>query len=110
MYLQPPAHAGSSLADFSTLKVEAIHFSETSVRTRSTQRHIPEDDILQNIFIDRLMNCCEFSVGSIEPNSCSISEAYISLVEIKFSAELNIDRGNRLNALRGEKSIVQLVQ
>jgi hypothetical protein len=26
--LQPPAHAGSSLADFSTLKMEAIHSSE----------------------------------------------------------------------------------
>jgi hypothetical protein len=27
--LQPPAHAGSSLADFSTLKMEAIHYTET---------------------------------------------------------------------------------
>jgi hypothetical protein len=26
-----PAHAGSSLSDFSTLKMEAIRFSETSV-------------------------------------------------------------------------------
>jgi hypothetical protein len=39
-----PAHAGSSLADFSTPKMEAIHSSETSVHTR---RHIPEDGILQ---------------------------------------------------------------
>jgi hypothetical protein len=45
--LQPPAHAGSSLAEFSTLKMEEIHSSETSVHTRSTQRHIPEDGILQ---------------------------------------------------------------
>jgi hypothetical protein len=45
--LQPPAHAGSSLADFSTLKMEAIRSSETSVHTRSTQSHIPEDGILQ---------------------------------------------------------------
>jgi hypothetical protein len=44
--LQPPAHAGSSLADFSTLKIEAIHSSETSVYTRCTWRHIPEDSIL----------------------------------------------------------------
>jgi hypothetical protein len=29
--MQPPAHAGSSLADFSTLKMEAIRSSETSV-------------------------------------------------------------------------------
>jgi hypothetical protein len=44
--LQPPAHAGSSLADFSTLKMEAIYSSETWVHTRSTQRHIPEDGTL----------------------------------------------------------------
>jgi hypothetical protein len=41
--LQPPANAGSSLADFSTLKMEAIRSSETSVHTRSTQFHIPEN-------------------------------------------------------------------
>jgi hypothetical protein len=43
--LQPHAHAGSSLADFSTLKMEAIHSSETSVYTKSTWRHILEDGI-----------------------------------------------------------------
>jgi hypothetical protein len=42
-----PAHAGSPLADFSTLKMEAIRSSETS-HTRSTRRHIPEDSILQS--------------------------------------------------------------
>jgi hypothetical protein len=47
--LQPPAHAGSSLADFSTRKMETIRFSETSVHTRSTQHHIPEDGILQTL-------------------------------------------------------------
>jgi hypothetical protein len=46
--LQPPADAGSSLADFSTLKIEGIHSSETSVNPGSTQRHIPEDDILHS--------------------------------------------------------------
>jgi hypothetical protein len=40
------AHGGSSLADFSTLKIKAIRSSETSVHTRSTRRHIPEDGIL----------------------------------------------------------------
>jgi hypothetical protein len=34
------------LEDFSTLKMEAIRSSETSVYTRSTRRHIPEDGIL----------------------------------------------------------------
>jgi hypothetical protein len=39
-----PAHAGSSLTDFSTLKMEAIRSYETSVHTRPTMRHIPEDE------------------------------------------------------------------
>jgi hypothetical protein len=53
--LQPPAHAGSSLADFSTLKMEAIRSSETSVHTRSTRRHIPEDGILRFHFCSLLV-------------------------------------------------------
>jgi hypothetical protein len=43
---QSPAHAGSSLANFSTPKMEAISSSETSVHTKSTRRHIPEYGIL----------------------------------------------------------------
>jgi hypothetical protein len=50
--LQPPTHTGSWLKDFSTLKMEMIRSSETSVHTRSTQRHIPEDGILHS-------HCCE---------------------------------------------------
>jgi hypothetical protein len=46
--IEAPAHAGSSLADFSTLKMEAIRSTETSVHTRSTRRHIPEDGILHS--------------------------------------------------------------
>jgi hypothetical protein len=46
--LQPLPHAGSSLADFSTLKMGAIHSSERSVHTRSTWRHIPGDSILHS--------------------------------------------------------------
>jgi hypothetical protein len=46
--LQPPAHAGSSLADFSTLKYEAIRSFETSIHTSSTRRYIPEDGILHS--------------------------------------------------------------
>jgi hypothetical protein len=46
--LQPPAHACSSLADFSNLKMEAIGSSESSVHTRSTRCHIPEDGIFHS--------------------------------------------------------------
>jgi hypothetical protein len=45
-----PPHTGSLLADFlfsSTLKMEAIHSSKTSVNTISTRHHIPEDCSLQ---------------------------------------------------------------
>jgi hypothetical protein len=60
-WLQPPAHAGSSLANFSTMKMEAICSSETSVHTRSTQRHISEDGILQS--------CILFVTSQIEISS-----------------------------------------
>jgi hypothetical protein len=49
LVLQLPAQAGSSLADFSTLKMEAIQSSETSVQsTTSTRHHTPEDGILHS--------------------------------------------------------------
>jgi hypothetical protein len=47
----PPAHAGSSLPDFSTVKMETIRSSETSVYTSSIRRHIPEDGILQHFIL-----------------------------------------------------------
>jgi hypothetical protein len=48
IHQQPPVHAGSSRADFSSLKMEAISSCETSVHTRSTRRHNPEDGILHS--------------------------------------------------------------
>jgi hypothetical protein len=45
---QSAATAGSSLADFSTLKMEAICSTETLAHTRSTRRHISEDGILHS--------------------------------------------------------------
>jgi hypothetical protein len=39
---------GSSLPDFSTLKMEAICSSQTSLYTISTRRHIPENGILHS--------------------------------------------------------------
>jgi hypothetical protein len=49
-YRLQTAQAGSSLANFSTLKMEAIRFSETSVHTRSTRGHVPKDGIL-HVFV-----------------------------------------------------------
>jgi hypothetical protein len=46
-----PAHAGSSLVDFSIMKLEAIRSSEMSVHTRPTWHHIPEDDILHRTWL-----------------------------------------------------------
>jgi hypothetical protein len=49
---QTPAHTVSSLADIyfsSTLKMEVIRSSETSVDTIPTWRHIPQDSILQKL-------------------------------------------------------------
>jgi hypothetical protein len=51
-----PADAGSSLADYSTLMMEAIFSSETSVNPGSTQRHIPEDDILHSNRCENLIS------------------------------------------------------
>jgi hypothetical protein len=44
--LHPPAHVGFSRSDFSTLMMEAICSSETSVHTGSARRHVPEGGIL----------------------------------------------------------------
>jgi hypothetical protein len=46
--LLPSAHTSSPLSDFSTLKMEAIRFSETSVHIRPTRRYIPEDGIFHS--------------------------------------------------------------
>jgi hypothetical protein len=71
----------SSLADFSTLKIETTRSSETSVLTRPTRRHIPEDAILQthNMFPNQLKTpglhytslllCCPLQIIFISPSS-----------------------------------------
>jgi hypothetical protein len=64
--LQSPAHAGSSLADFSTLKMEAIRSFETSVHTRSTRRHIPEDGILHIHRCENLRSYMKYIVYVVE--------------------------------------------
>jgi hypothetical protein len=44
--LLSPISSVSWLSDFSTMKMEAIRSSETSVYTKTTRRHIPKDGIL----------------------------------------------------------------
>jgi hypothetical protein len=46
--MQPPVNFVSSLADFSSLKTEAMRSSKTSVYTRCTRRQIPEDGIFHS--------------------------------------------------------------
>jgi hypothetical protein len=69
--LQPPAHTAFSLADFSTLKMEAMSYSETSIHTRSTRRHNPEDGIL-------LGSNCHLSFGTV-----IMAAAFISTPKMK---------------------------
>jgi hypothetical protein len=71
-WLQPPAHAGSSLADFSTLNMEAIRSSETSVHTRSTWCHIPENGILHI----RFAFCLESGDSIWLSKACKLLEDY----------------------------------
>jgi hypothetical protein len=76
-----PAHAGSSLADFSTLKMEAIRSSETSVHfRRSTRRHIPEDGILHSHHCENLKSY-KINIKHICYNTgCSVHKANILLL------------------------------
>jgi hypothetical protein len=57
-----PAHAGYSLAKFSTLKMEAIRSSEMSVHSRSTRRHIPEAGILYEAHYYVIFSNCSFTL------------------------------------------------
>jgi hypothetical protein len=68
--LQPPAEAGSSLADFYTLQMEMMRSPETSVYTISIGRQIPEDGLL-NCYIKtwRLEVVDEKAEGSESNNS-----------------------------------------
>jgi hypothetical protein len=67
----------STLADFCTLKIEAILSAETSVHTRSTQRYIPEDDILHS-------HSCE-NVKSYILNICLLMEGGMISEKISYS-------------------------
>jgi hypothetical protein len=81
--LQQLAHAGSSLADFSILKMEAILSSETSVHIWSTRRHIPEDGILLEycwLLRDESVAEGNRALGCIVWNSSFISDLIYSCI------------------------------
>lgn len=46
--MQPPAHTGSRLADFCSLKMKAVRSNEMSVHTRFTWCYILEDCVLHS--------------------------------------------------------------
>jgi hypothetical protein len=73
--LQPPAHAGSSLADFYTLKMRPILSSETSVYKKSARHHIPEDGSLQ---INSITTIQSPSVLRITPISAGTKREFIT--------------------------------
>jgi hypothetical protein len=78
--LQPATHTCSPLADYSTLKMEAISSSETSVYPTSTKHHIPEDNILQVV-------CCSLTWWRqvIEKEVVCCSLTYWGLITAKSS-------------------------
>jgi hypothetical protein len=75
--LQPLAQAGSSLADFSILKMEAILSSETSVHTISTRRHIPEDGILPVHYYFKISVVCYCNCLSQETEVFTVYNRHI---------------------------------
>jgi hypothetical protein len=79
--LQPSAHAGSLVADFSALKMEAIYSSETSVETRSTGRHITEDGILLiiGLFEDRF-----WGPGTWYPDVLMLQANVVNLISTSY--------------------------
>jgi hypothetical protein len=89
--LQPPVHAGSLFAEFSTLKMEAVRSSETSVHTRFTRLHIREDGILHGGLVKYSWLCrelhnagvyCTFVEAKVvnQPGTCSEDVCGCSIV------------------------------
>jgi hypothetical protein len=66
--LVPGRSSVSSLADFSTLKIEAISSSETSIHTRNTRHHIPEECILHSHHRENLKSYIFLSFGPVSRN------------------------------------------
>jgi hypothetical protein len=91
LVLQLSAHSGSSLADFSTLKMEAIRSSETSVQsTTTTRRHTPEDGILRtsNWFTDIKISASEIILELPFKYIASVNQQinYFSICSLTFNS------------------------
>jgi hypothetical protein len=86
--LQPPAHADSSLAKLSTLKMEAIRSSETSVHTRSARRYIPEDGILHSHRLETLKSYMNITRSEYSHYTCY--EEVLRNVRSKSNTEISV--------------------
>jgi hypothetical protein len=71
--LQPPAHAGSSsVTDFSTLKIEAIRSSETSVHRRENLKSYKSNVCLLACLPDYFMMLFHFP-GLVISQLCTVN-------------------------------------
>jgi hypothetical protein len=86
------------LADYSTLKMEAISSSETSVYPCSTQRHIPEDDILHSHSCESLKSYIHYHVYK-NPNEPSSYFHVIFLVLILRTTYVKVAKWSLLFSL-----------
>jgi hypothetical protein len=67
-------HAGFLLGWFSTLKMEMLHSSETSVHIQSTQHHIPADGNFHNYHYENLISyICVWSLTDKNNKLCRLS-------------------------------------
>jgi hypothetical protein len=98
--LQPPVHSGSSFADCSTLKMEAIRSSETSFNTISIRRYTQQDGILHSDRRDNLKSYMLFIApqlwhSKVENEAiCAPSMEYIFLA---FLVETSHEQRIRMN-------------
>jgi hypothetical protein len=83
--VQPLSNSGSSLADFSTLKIEAICSSEKSVYTRPTRRHIPEDGILHSRRCEHLKSYMTYSISQESKKKFKDTHYNVPRIHSKFS-------------------------
>jgi hypothetical protein len=72
---------------FSTLKMEAIRSSETSVHTRYTRRHIPEGSILHS---HRCENLKSYNIGTALAKSCTVLGLWNSGMHVPVALEVRI--------------------